>query len=277
MALYFCTEVDGRLCIFHRSGGKDNPQFDVAAYETNAGWICLGPAEQQNAIQPQLQHLANRWKADPFFGRGLRKSTRNVIRKPLGAGDLLPTLALIEFQKSLVLLLSKAQVLVGDHAIQPTTADVLVHTYKGLAQHMALDTLLWMAKQHRQLLKSSTLTKAQGAAIWDSIFHAHVRLEHTPDALNALEKAVTYEDNATRRALMVRLQSQLEKDEDLLQTCTQLAEMRPLLPHELARRGMAEMRRQDETALRATIATLQGHTAPKAQQYATRLMGYLHE
>ncbi|MEM6306394.1 MAG: hypothetical protein AAF701_00220 [Pseudomonadota bacterium] len=282
MGLYFCTEVDGQLCVFRRGTQDTDPLFDVAAYKKKTGWICVGTPEQQTTLHPQLDTLENRWRHDPLFGRSIRKSTRNVLRKPLGCTDLLATLALIEFQRSLLLLLSKAQLLANDHLTPPPSGEVLVKTYSALVQHMALDSVLWLKKQNKTLLNADYLTQQQGATIWDSIFHAHVRRDEQADAIIALQNAIRYEDNATRHALILRLQSDLQQDRDLLKTCDRLAHMRPLRADELARRGMAELRSHQGTAVQKTISELRNKKAVTAQHYALRLeqsaqeMGQIH-
>jgi len=271
----FCTEVDRRTCVFHGTKHGVKSSFEVLAYKEGGDWVFVCTPEVKAQVKGRLDDLEAQWRVYQKIGQSWRKATRNFIRKPLDAGQILPTLTQLEFQKSLMLLLSKVQTMMELTDTKRFSGDAIVTIYKELVDHMALDTLLWMAQKDRKALKTFKFEDGRGAALWDSIFHAHTRSGQKAQALEAITKAITFEDNMTRREIALLLQAELEKDVALLKNCDALAKMRPLKPHELARKGMAHMRAKDQGALQDTIAALKADPAETAQQYAQRLEAHL--
>ncbi|MGV6838587.1 MAG: hypothetical protein ACWA40_00180 [Planktomarina sp.] len=271
----FCAEVDRRTCVFQgvKQGAKSS--FAVVAYKDAGKWQFVCSPDVKANLEPRLDDLEAQWHLHQKIGQSWRKATRNFIRKPLDAGHILPALTQLEFQKSLMLLLSKAQSIMTLSENKRFTGDAIVAIYKDLVDHMALDTLLWMAQKDRKALKTFKFEAGRGAALWDSIFHAQNRSGQKAQALEAIEKAITYEDNITRREIALMLQAELEKDSALLENSRALAEMRPLKPHELVRQGMAFMRARDKAGLQNTIDTLAAMPGKAADQYMQRLSGYL--
>ena len=286
---FLCAKVDARLCLFLRTAKGHGPfsetgtfetgTFEVVAYEGKGvkgktDWIFTCDAPVQAACKPHIAQLTRDWQRMEQEGDIWRTDTADFMRQDLNARYMLPALMVLDFQKSLKLTLSRAQTVMAQPMERRLSGEALPQIYAALLNHMALKALLSMADTDMAGLRAHDFPSGKGAAVWDSIFHANLREGQRAAALSALEMAVGYEDNITRRELLIVLQAEFQKDDAVRESCAHLSEMRPLRPSELARRGMAEMRSADKKALAMTIADLKAHGTAQATRYANRLEAF---